>query len=105
MSTVYLASLGGAAQIACCSVAATRAVAALGHRDQLLQDLDLGLALLRIADQDLDQLLERQQPVRQLHVALADHLTPFAEGSGVLVVRIEQHNVRGRILAAELNAE
>ena len=75
---------------------AAGAVARLGDGDQLLQDFDLGLAG-RIADQDLDDLLEVQEPERQLHVARADDLRPLAEGGGVFVVRVEQHDVRGRI--------
>jgi hypothetical protein len=67
-----------------------------------LQDLDLGLAILRVADQHLDQLLERQEPVGQLHVALADHFPELIEGSRILVVRIEQHHVRRRIDAQHL---
>jgi hypothetical protein len=52
---------GGAAQIAR-RIAPAAAVAALGERDQLLQDLDFRLALLRISDQHFDQFLKRQQP-------------------------------------------
>ena len=93
---MYLISAPAQAGLA--HVAAAGAVARLGHGDQVLQHLHLGLALLRIADQHLDQLLEGEEPVGQLHVALADDLGPFAEGGRVLVVRIEQHHVGGRVL-------
>ena len=76
---------------------AAGAIARLGDRDEFLQDLDLGLAL-RIADQHLHDFLEREEPERQLHVARADNLREFAESGRVLVVRIEQHHVRRRIL-------
>jgi hypothetical protein len=76
---------------------ATASVAALGERDQLLQDLDLRLALLRIADQHLDQFLEGQEPVGQLHVAMTDDLAPLPERAGVFVVGIEQEHVGGKL--------
>ena len=96
MSTVKRAVLGHGAAHRLVVAGAPGAVARLGDGDQLLQDLDLGLAR-RIGDQHLDDLLEVEEPEGQLHVARADDLGPFAEGSGVLVVRIEQHDVRSRI--------
>jgi hypothetical protein len=41
-------------------------MARLGHRDHILQQLDLGLAVLRIAEQNLDQLLKGEEPIGQL---------------------------------------
>ena len=46
-------------------------VALLGERDQLAQDLDIGLAVGLGADQDLDDLLEIEQPEGQRHVVRA----------------------------------
>ena len=82
---------------------AAGAIARLGDGNELLQDLDLGLAR-GIGDQHLDDLLEVEEPERKLHVARADDLGPFAERGGVLVVRIEQHDV-GRRIAFEDRAQ
>ena len=45
-----------------------------------------------------DQFLERQQPVRQLHVARIDDLAPLLEGGRIFVVRVEEDDVGIRIL-------
>ncbi len=72
-------------------------IADLGQRNEILQDLDLGL-VLAIRDQNLDSFLEIQKPQRQLHIARRDDLRAFTKGRGILVVRIEQHDMRVGVL-------
>ena len=78
-------------------VAAAGAIAALGHRNEFLQDLDFRLTV-GIADQHLDGFFEIQEPQRQLHVARTDDLGPLGECRRVFVVRIEQHDMGVGIL-------
>ena len=88
-----------AAQLVAFTGAAGR-ITALGDWDEFLQNLDFGLAF-RITDENFDDFLEIQQPKRQLHVARRDHLSPFAEGGGVFVVRIKQHDMGGWVLVQD----
>ncbi len=55
------------------------------------------LPLARVTKQNFDQFLEREQPIRQLHIARADDFTPLGERCRIFVVRIEQHEMRSRI--------
>ncbi len=67
----------------------------LGAQDRVLEDRGLGEAVLvgAAADQDVADLLEVQQPVGQLQIGGVEQLGAVGEGAGVLVVRVEQHDV------------
>ena len=62
------------------------------------QLLGLLLALRTSPNQYLGRFLEVEQPKRQLKVLDADDVSKFSERARVLVMRVQQHDVRFRIL-------
>ena len=97
------ADVGGVGQFAAAHDAVAVAalvvhVAHLGLRDQFAQDFGIGLAAGLLADEDFDDLLEVQQPERQVHVVRRDDLGIFLERVGVFAVHVEQQDMGLRIL-------
>ena len=73
-------------------------VALLGDRDQFAQDLDIGFAMRLAADQDLDDLLEIEEPEGKCHVLRRDDLRPFVERLLIFAMDVEQHDMGLRVL-------
>ena len=71
-------------------------VDALGERDHLGEDLDLLLDPRTIAEDHVDDLVEVEQPERQLDVARIEHQGAVAEAAAVLVVAVEQEEAQVR---------
>ncbi len=65
-------------------------------RDHLGQDLDLFLDARPSAEEDVDHLLEIEQPERQLQVLRVEHLGAVVERAAVFVVRIDQEDAQCR---------
>ena len=68
--------------------------------DCILEDDRLRFLLLRspAANQDSDGLLEIEKPERHLQIIHVDYLGEFAERRRVLVMRVQQDDVRVRML-------
>ena len=74
-------------------------VVALRLRDQLGQHRDLLVDAGAAAEEDIDRLLEIEQPERQLQVSRIEHQRAVAEAARIFVVAVEQEQpqVRPRI--------
>ena len=70
----------------------------LGERDQLGEDLHLLLDARTAAEEDVDDLLEIEQPERQAEVLRAHDVGEVAEAGGVFVVRIDQEDAEVGLL-------
>ena len=68
-------------------------VSQLGDGNEFAQHLDIGLAVRLLADENLDDLLEVQQPERQVHVGRADDFRKVLEGMGIFAVDIEKQDM------------
>ena len=77
----------------------------LGERDELLEDLHLLLHARPAAEEDVDDLLEIEQPERQHQVLRADHVGEVAEALAVLVVRIDEEDAEVRLLLQDLGED
>ena len=69
-------------------------VARLGERNEIGEELDLFGHARPPAIDDVDDLLEIEQPERQAERARADDLGLVLEGGGIFVVRIDQEHAR-----------
>src|SRR5204862_5404286 len=74
-------------------------VVALRLRDQLGEHRDLFVEAGTAAEEDVDRLLEIEQPERQLQVARVEHQRAVAEAARIFVVAVEQKDsqVRPRV--------
>ena len=79
-------------------------VALLGERDELAQHFDVGFAIWLVADQDLDDLLEIEEPEGQIHIVGTDDFRPFPEGLRILAVDIEEEDMGLRVHSRECGA-
>ena len=77
----------------------------LGHRDQLLEDLRLLLDARPAAEEDVDDLLEIEQPERQQQILRADDVGEIAEALTVFVVRVDQEDAEVRLLLQDLGQD
>ena len=66
----------------------------LRDRDQLGQDLDFLVHAGPAAEEHVDDLLEIEQPERQLQVLRREHLRAVVEAVAVFVVRIDQEHAQ-----------
>src|SRR5204863_10012038 len=71
-------------------------VAALGERDDLGEDFHLFVDPGTAAEDDVDRLLEIEQPERQLEIARSEHLRPLAEALAVFVVGVDEEDAQVR---------
>ena len=74
----------------------------LGDRDQLGEDLGLLLDAGAAAEEDVDDLLEVEQPEGQLEVLRADDVGHVAEAAGIFVVRIDEEDAQIGLLLKDL---
>ncbi len=96
--------VGGEADVARVAPLAERArrsgavlqVCRLGERDDLGKNLDLFVDAGTAAEEDVDGLLEIEQPERQAQVSRRQHLRLVAEAAGIFVVRIDQEDAQVR---------
>ena len=71
-------------------------VVALRLRDQLGQHRDLFVDAGTAGEEDVDRLLEIEQPERQLQVARIEHQRAVAEAARIFVVAVEQEQAQVR---------
>ena len=69
-------------------------VARLGERNEIGEEVDLLADARASAIDDVDELLEIEQPERQAQIARADDLGLVLEGGRVFVVRIDEEHAR-----------
>ena len=77
-------------------------VARLGDRDQLGQNLGLLLDARTAAEEDVDDLLEVEQPEGKLQGLRVDDMGQIAEAVGIFVVRIDQEDPEIGLLLEDL---
>ena len=96
VSTVYWPPSGSTCAIAAAAGGAAAGVIVLRLRNELGEQRDLVLDVRSPAEDDLDDLVEIEQPVRQPQIAGPHHVRAILEAGGVFVVRVDQQHAQIR---------